>query len=73
MSDFDFKLFWRSLSDANRLQVATEAGTTPGYIKSHLIHKRKVPKRELMDSLHAACVAHGAVVSKEKFVGLFYE
>ena len=73
MNDFDFKKFWLSLTPENRLQVATDAGTTPGYIKSHLIHKRKVPKRELMDSLHAACVAHGADVSKEKFVGLFYE
>lgn len=73
MSDFDFKQFWHGLSNENRLQVAKDAGTTPGYIKSHLIHKRKMPKRELMDSLHAACVAAGAEVSKEKFIGLFYE
>ena len=73
MNDFDFKKFWLSLTPENRLQVATDAGTTPGYIKSHLINKNKVPRTELMSNLHQACIAAGADVSKEKFIGLFYE
>lgn len=73
MNDFDFKKFWLSLSPENRLQVATAAGTTPAYVKTHLIHKRRVPRNDLMSNLHQACVSAGADVSKEKFIGLFYE
>jgi len=48
-----FPEFIRSLTDAQLEQYAKDCGTTSGYIKVHLMHGRKYPKKELMKALSA--------------------
>ncbi|MBY0411362.1 MAG: hypothetical protein K2Q97_14865 [Burkholderiaceae bacterium] len=71
-----FKSFYTALPDDRRTAFAEAAGTTTGYIESHLIapaHRRKVPNKPLMDRLSAACGQFGADFSKEQLLAYFYE
>ena len=47
----NYKTYFRNLDESGRLSHANEAGTTPDYINIHLIPKRKIPRKELMQSL----------------------
>lgn len=50
----DFRQWFLSLSDEERESYAEKAGTTAGYIRVHLIGRRKIPRAELMNRLAAA-------------------
>jgi hypothetical protein len=57
MREFDFRTWFLSLSAAERERFALTAGTTPEYIRCHLIaplRRRKTPRRELIDGLLVA-------------------
>lgn len=73
MSQFDFKKFWQGLSSDERKRLADDAGTTVNYIKVHLVYSRRMPNRDLMNSLYQACLAHEPELAKESFIGFFYE
>lgn len=72
MSQFDFKKFWQALSTDERKRLAEDAGTTTNYIKVHLIYSRRMPNKDLMNSLYEACRVHDPELSKESFIGFFY-
>lgn len=50
----DFKDWFLSLSDDERAAYALRAGTTAGYIRVHLIGRRKMPRQALLGNLAAA-------------------
>lgn len=72
MEAFDFKEFWQGLSSAEKKQLADEAETTKKYIVTHLVYKRRVPSRNLMNNLHKACVSINPEISKDQLVSFFY-
>lgn len=54
MERFDFRRWWLGLPADERERFAREAGTTPEYVRIHLIAplaRRKTPRRELMDAM----------------------
>lgn len=73
MGTFDFKKFWQSLSSAEKVKLATDAGTTTNYIKVHLVYCRRTPNKSLMERLYLACKQHDPQVTKEALIGFFYE
>ncbi|EFM0018064.1 hypothetical protein DI17_003911 [Escherichia coli] len=76
MSDnekFDFKKHWLHLTPDEREAFADDAGTTSNYIKSHLIGRRKMPTKKLMDRLFKACKSRQWVKTKPEMVVFFYE
>lgn len=58
-----FRDYFRSLSTDAQEEYAKRAGTTANYIRCHLVsdRPRKVPRRELMESLAAASGGHVSV------------
>lgn len=50
----DFRQWFLSLSDEERESYAGKAGTTAGYIRVHLIGRRKIPRSDLMNRLAIA-------------------
>lgn len=55
---FDFKSWFLSLDDAEREGFALRAQTSVGYIKTHVIHRRKMPRRRTIEAL--ALASNGA-------------
>lgn len=51
----DFKSWWQKLTDSEQERIAHAAVTTPGYVRTHLIYRRKRPSVDLMKRLEAAC------------------
>lgn len=49
--NISFRDFFLDMSEIERTKYAKSAGTTVGYIKTHLITKYKVPRPELMNRL----------------------
>lgn len=71
-----FKDFYLNLSVEQRQELATRAGTTVGYIRTHLIAppgRRKTPNKELMARLGEACAAMGATFGRAELLLYFYE
>lgn len=66
----DFKEWFLSLSEDQREKYASDAGTTSGYIRVHLIGRRKIPRPELLRSLAAASRGKFTV---PKLLAFFYE
>lgn len=50
----DFKTYYRSLNREQRARFAEVAETSVEYIEIHLISRRKVPKKDLMQRLAQA-------------------
>jgi hypothetical protein len=62
----DLRKFFLAMSGEERERFAAAAGTTSGYIQTHLIappERRRIPKPELMRNLVNA--AHGAFTFSE--------
>lgn len=57
----DFKEWFLQLSEQERARYATDAGTTPGYIRVHLIGRRKIPRPELLRALSDASLGRFTV------------
>jgi hypothetical protein len=70
--DLSFPEFYRSLSEAERKAYADKAGTTPGYIETHLVSTppRKIPRPKLMRGL---ADASGGRVSQQVLLRHFYQ
>lgn len=69
---FDFKKRWLALSSEEREAFAVDAGTTAGYIQTHLARRTKMPGKKLMDRIFKACKDRGWIASKEQLVMFFY-
>lgn len=72
MEPFDFKAFWQGLTLEEKKELAREAGTTVGYIRTHLVYRRRVPSRKLMIEMYKACVHKDPSITKENLVTYFY-
>ncbi len=70
IDDFDFKKFIKSLSDEQLSTFATTAGTTPLYLKRHLMYRCKYPSPGLIDAL---VIAGQGKFSKGQFVNWLYQ
>jgi len=46
-----FKKYLNNLSEDELQAYAERAGTTPGYITTHLLHARKTPRKDLLNRL----------------------
>ena len=68
--DFDFAQYIRQMSEQSLINFALASGTTPNYIKAHLIYKKKIPRPEMIDALVKA--SHGDF-SKHQFVSWLYD
>jgi hypothetical protein len=66
----DFREWFLSLPENERERYALRAGTTPGYVRVHLIGRRKVPRRVLMEGLAEASDGRFTVPDLLKF---FYQ
>jgi hypothetical protein len=72
MSEFDFHRWYLGLTAEERARFASAAGTSPEYIRCHLIgplRRRKTPRRELLDGLVRA--AEGRF-TREQLLGWFF-
>ena len=65
----NFKTYYRSLDRKGREDYAQKANTSVQYIDGHLIHRRKIPQKKLMNAL--ADASNGNVTLAE-VVGHFY-
>jgi hypothetical protein len=54
----DLYAFWRGLSVPERHGFADKAGTTYHYINTHLIHRRKQPRKETIRNLADSSNGH---------------
>jgi hypothetical protein len=71
-----FKEFFLSLDASKREKLAEDAGTTVGYIRTHLIAppgRRRTPNKALMHGLVLACKTAGAAFGEAELLRYFYE
>lgn len=68
--DFNFNEYVLQMSDERLAEFASGSGTTPNYIKRHLIYKKKIPRPEMIDAL---VFASNDDFSKHDFVSWLYD
>ena len=66
----DYREWFLSLSEAQRDAYAQRAGTTAGYIRVHLIGRRKIPRPALLNKLADASDGKWTVA---KLLAFFYK
>ena len=66
----DFKTYYLGLTKRERETYARRAGTTTGYIQSHLVSRNKIPRKPTIERLAAA--SQGAC-SVDDLLAYFYE
>ncbi len=71
MPEFDFKAFWRALSDEDKEKFAGLIDREVSYIKVHMAYGRKMPRPETIDAIAAAAAEFGTTVSREQVAGFF--
>ncbi len=64
------KKYFTSLNDKEQGAYAKKAGTTVGYIKTHLIYGRKLPRPGLMEGL---AKASNGKISQRQLLNFFYK
>lgn len=69
----DFRSVYLGLEEKQRKRFARLAGTTPGYIETHLLARRKIPRPKLMEGLERASEKCGTPISKSDLLSFFYE
>ncbi|WP_024905455.1 hypothetical protein [Robbsia andropogonis] len=69
----DFKEFYRSLPSEKREQFARIAGTSRAYIECHLVTRRKLPQRPMLNGLVSACEKMGSTLTREQVLSFFYD
>lgn len=67
--DFNFFEYISKMSDEDLEKFAQVSGTTPNYIKRHLIYKKKIPRPEMIEALVFASEGY---FSKHDFVHWLY-
>lgn|SRR5690242_10223217 len=65
----DFKEWFLGLTNEQRDEYARRAGTTAGYIRVHLIGRRKIPRAEFMKRL---ADASGGAHTVPSLLAFFY-
>ncbi|MCO8080278.1 MULTISPECIES: hypothetical protein [Acinetobacter] len=68
--DFNFNEYILQMSDERLVKFSQDSGTTPNYIKRHLIYKKKIPRPEMIDAL---VFASSGDFSKHEFVSWLYD
>jgi hypothetical protein len=68
--DFNFARYIREMSEERLNNFALDSGTTPNYIKVHLIYKKKIPRPEMIDALVSASKGD---FSKHQFISWLYD
>lgn len=68
--DFNFNEYILQMSDERLVKFYQDSGTTPNYIKRHLIYKKKIPRPEMIDAL---VFASSGDFSKHEFVSWLYD
>lgn len=68
--DFDFKSYIHELTDEQLIKFANLAGTTPTYIKRHLVYRSKLPSPSLIDGL---VLASNGDFTKSKLIQWLYQ
>lgn len=68
----DFKTFFQGLDDEQQQRFAEAAKAKVGYIRTHLIYARKMPKALLMNRLAHACEQFGSGISRGDLFEFFY-
>lgn len=68
--DFNFNEYVLQMSDERLVEFASKSGTTPNYVKRHLIYKKKIPRPEMIDAL---VIASNGDFSKHDFVSWLYD
>lgn len=68
--DFNFNEYVLQMSDERLAEFASSSGTTPNYIKRHLIYKKKIPRPEMIDAL---VFASNNDFSKHDFISWLYD
>jgi len=66
---FDFYAYYLSMSHDKRKKFAKRAGTSDGYIYTHLIRKTRMPQKDLITRLVKAGKGD---FSKGDLLGFFY-
>lgn len=64
------KTYYQSLDDAQKDQFSIDSGYERSHIEAHLMHARKVPRREKMPRLYIACRGN---VSWREILDHFYD
>lgn len=59
----NLKTYYTSLNDSQKIEFAQKAGTTIRYLESHLIHRSRVPRPDLIKKLSDA--SNGKLPQKE--------
>lgn len=70
MGDFSFSTYILKMSDQELQDFALDSGTTPNYLKRHLIYKKKIPRPEMIDALVLAAKGD---FSKHQFISWLYD
>lgn len=68
--DFSFNEYVLQMSEERLADFASKSGTTPNYIKRHLIYKKKIPRPEMIDAL---VIASNGDFSKHAFITWLYD
>ena len=68
--DFNFNEYILQMSDERLVKFSQDSGTTPNYIKRHLIYKKKIPRPEMIDAL---VFASSGDFSRHEFVSWLYD
>lgn len=69
----NLKEFFLKLSEAEQERFAKTAGTTVGYLRAHILPRRKMPRPALMEGLVTACQQQDPAVSRVAVIRFFYE
>lgn len=68
----DLKDFFSRLDDSEQERFAKTAGTTVGYLRAHVLPRRKIPRSALMNGLVVACQTKDPQVTRAQVVEFFY-
>ena len=68
----NLKDFFTKLSETDQQAFAKRAGTTIGYLRAHVLPRRKMPRPALMDGLIAACQERDPAITRDQVIQYFY-
>lgn len=66
-------LYCEKLDDAGRIAFCELAQTTDAYMRVHLVHRRRVPRPELMGRLLQACQRFDPAITRAQLLDWFYQ
>ena len=66
-------LYCDRLDDAGRVAFCELAQTSDGYMRVHLVHRRRIPRPDLMGRLLNACQRVDPSITREQLLHFFYQ